>query len=92
MRTEVRHLTTMNTGDRMWQMPLAAALASGLPLLIGAYFDQLAYGLVGSIGGLVFLDLPNTPMHHRMVQVMANFGRVVGNMIKGLGPARFIAR
>ena len=71
VRTEVRHLTTLNASDRMWQMPLAAALASGLPLLIGAYFNRLAYGLVGSIGGLVFLYLPNTPMHHRMVQVMA---------------------
>lgn len=71
VRTEVRHLTTMNASDRMWQMPLAAALASGLPLLIGAYFNHLAYGLVGSLGGLVFLYLPNTPMHHRMVQVMA---------------------
>ncbi|WP_370659644.1 hypothetical protein [Massilia polaris] len=45
-------MTTMNASDRMWQMPLAAALASGLPLLIGAYFNHLAYGLVGSIGGL----------------------------------------
>ena len=75
VRTEVRNLTTMNASDRMWQMPLAAALASGVPLLIGAYFDRLAYGLVGSLGGLVFLYLPSTPMHHRMVQVMAcSFG------------------
>lgn len=69
--SEARQLAVVNASDRMWQMPLAAALASGLPLLIGAYFDQLAYGLVGSLGGLVFLYLPNTPMHHRMVQVMA---------------------
>lgn len=68
---EARHLATINASDRTWQMPLAAALASGLPLLIGAYFDHLAYGLVGSLGGLVFLYLPDTPMHHRMVQVMA---------------------
>lgn len=75
LRTEFRHLTTLNASDRSWQMPFAAALASGLPLLIGAWFDHLAYGLVGSLGGLVFLYLPNTPMHHRMVRIMAcSFG------------------
>jgi hypothetical protein len=52
-------------------MPFTAALASGLPLLVGAWFDRLGYGLVSSIGGLVFLYLPGTPMYHRMVWVMA---------------------
>ncbi|HEX9783430.1 MAG TPA: hypothetical protein VGA56_11960 [Opitutaceae bacterium] len=28
-------------------------------------------GLVWSLGGLVFLHLPTTPLHHRMVQIMA---------------------
>jgi uncharacterized membrane protein YccC len=71
MREELRHLTTINASDRLWQMPFAAALASGLPLLIGAYFNRLDYGLVSSLGGLVFLYLPATPLHHRMVSVMA---------------------
>jgi uncharacterized membrane protein YccC len=62
---------TIRASDRMWQMPFAAALATGLPLLIGAYFDHLAYGLVSSLGGLVFLYLPSTPLYHRMVSVMA---------------------
>lgn len=75
IRAEVRHLTTMNASDRLWQLPVAAALASGLPLLIAAYFDRLVFGLVGSLGGLVFLYLPGTPMHHRMVRIMAcSFG------------------
>lgn len=62
---------TLNPSSRPWQMPFTAALAIGLPLLAGAYFDHLDYGLVASLGGLVFLYLPNTPMHHRMVTVMA---------------------
>lgn len=75
LRTEVRHLTTINPTDRPWQLALAAALAAGLPLFIGAWFDHLAYGLVGSLGGLVFFYLPNTPMHHRMVLLMTcSFG------------------
>jgi hypothetical protein len=77
MRAELLHLTTINASDRLWQMPFAAALASGLPLLIGAYFDRMDYGLISSLGGLVFLYLPNTPMSHRMVSLMAcAFGMV----------------
>ncbi len=71
MRAELRHLMTIHASDRVWQMPFAAALASGLPLLVGAYFNRMDYGLVSSLGGLVFLYLPGTPLHHRMVSVMA---------------------
>jgi hypothetical protein len=68
---ELRQLMTIQASDRVWQMPFAAALASGLPLLIGAYFNHLGYGLVSSLGGLVFLYLPSTPLYHRMVMLMA---------------------
>ena len=71
VRDELRQLTTINKADRLWQMPVAAALAAGLPLLVGAYFGRLDYGLVSSLGGLSFLYLPGTPLHHRMVWVMA---------------------
>ena len=49
LHEELRLLLTVNRSDRMWQMPFAAALAMGLPLLIGAYFDHLNYGLVSSL-------------------------------------------
>ena len=71
LRAELRLLASFNASDRKWQMPFAAALASGLPLLVGAWFDHLGYGLVSCLGGLVFLYLPNTPLHHRMVWLMA---------------------
>lgn len=71
VQAELQHLTTINVSDRRWQMPFAAALASGLPLLVGAYFDHMDYGLISSLGGLVFLYLPETPMYHRMVSLMA---------------------
>lgn len=71
MHAELGHLTKIQASDRLWQMPFAAALASGLPLLIGAYSDRMAYGLVSSLGGLVFLYLPDTPLYHRMVSLMA---------------------
>ena len=51
-------------------MPVAAALASGLPLMVGVWFGHFAYGLTASVGGLIFLYMPPTPMHHRMVTLM----------------------
>jgi uncharacterized membrane protein YccC len=52
---ELRRFTTIQASDRAWQMRFAAALASGLPLLIGAYFNHMDHGLVSSLGGRVFL-------------------------------------
>lgn len=71
LREEWRQLTTVKPSDRPWQMPFAAALASGLPLLVGAYFDRMDYGLISSLGGLVFLYLPETALYHRMMSLMA---------------------
>jgi uncharacterized membrane protein YccC len=71
MQAEIEHLTCFQASDRRWHMPFAAALASGLPLLIGASLDHLDYGLVSSLGGLVFLYLPNTPLPHRMLVLMS---------------------
>lgn len=70
-RGELHALLTVQPSDRRWPMPAAAALATGLPLLVGASFDRLADGLVASLGALVFLYLPDTPLHHRMVSLMA---------------------
>jgi hypothetical protein len=70
LRNEVRRFFQLHPSPRPWQMPVAAALASGLPLLIGAAFDHLAWGLVASIGGLSFLYLPTTALHHRMPWIM----------------------
>lgn len=75
MRSEWQQLTAITPSNRRWQMPFAAALSSGLPLLVGAYFGHLQYGLISSLGGLVFLYQPNTPLSHRMTWLMAcSFG------------------
>ena len=71
IRRELRQLATINPSSRPWQMPFAAALATGLPPLVGAFFEHLEYGLISSLGGLVFLYLPATPLYHRMVTLMA---------------------
>ena len=68
---EWRHLTTLHASERPLEMPLAAALASGLPIFIGAWYGELAFGLAASLGGLVFLYLPATALAHRMAWLMA---------------------
>jgi uncharacterized membrane protein YccC len=68
---ELRGLATVQRSDRLWQMPLAGSLAIGLPLLAGAWQGDLHNAMVASIGGLVFLYVPNTPMSHRMVALMS---------------------
>lgn len=89
LREELRHLTTIHASDRVWQMPFAAVLASGLPLLVGAYFDRMQYGLVSSLGGLVFLYLPATPLYHRMVSVMACASGMTASYALGLASQFF---
>lgn len=75
VRSEISQLVSIQESDRPWQMPFAAALSSGLPIAVGAYFDHMNYGLVSSLGGIVFLYLPGTSLHHRMVTLMAcSFG------------------
>ncbi len=74
---EARHLVRINPSDRPWQMPFAAGLSAGLPLLVGALFNRMDYGVVSSLAGMVFLYLPGTALQHRMVWVMAcAFGMV----------------
>jgi hypothetical protein len=68
---ELAELTTIHRSDRPWQMPFAAALATGLPLLFAAYVDRMTEGVIASLAGLVFLYLPPTPLHRRMVTLMA---------------------
>ena len=71
IRNEWQQLTALTPSKRRWQMPFAAALATGLPLVVGAYFGHMEYGLISSLGGLVFLYQPNTPLSHRMTWLMA---------------------
>lgn len=72
IREEWQQFITLNPSNRRWPMPFAAALASGVPLLIGAYFSHLEYGLISSLGGLVFVYLPNTELSARMVTLMVS--------------------
>lgn len=71
LRTEWQHLTTVQHSERLWQMPAGAALSMALPLMVGAWFGRMDYGMISTLGGLVFLYTPDTPLYHRMVSLMA---------------------
>ena len=71
LQFEFAQLLTVRSSNRPWQMALAAALACGLPALLGVYVGQLQLGLVGTLGGLVILYLPDRRMSLRMVILMA---------------------
>ncbi len=83
---EWHQLASVNRSDRPWEMPVAAALASGLPIFIGAAYGELGLGLAGSLGGLVFLHLPATRLSHRMAWLMAcAFGMTGSHALGTLG-------
>lgn len=84
LQAQWRQLLTVNPSDRPWQKPFAAALASGLPLLIGALLDRMDFGLVSALGGLVFLYTPRTPLYHRMLTVMASAFAMIACYTLGL--------
>lgn len=72
IKDEIHHLISFNTHTRPWHMPIMAAIASSLPIFLGAYFGQLSYGLIASLGAMVFLNLPyQGSFMFRMVQVLA---------------------
>ncbi|HET8745136.1 MAG TPA: FUSC family protein, partial [Ramlibacter sp.] len=81
---EWRQLASVQRSDRPWEMPIAAALASGLPVFVGMAFGELGLGLVGSLGGLVFLHLPATRLSHRMAWLMACAFGMTGSYALGL--------
>lgn len=49
-----------------------------IPMLVGLYFGNLSYGLLGSTAGLVILYLPSTTIAHRMITMLAcSFGFMI---------------
>jgi uncharacterized membrane protein YccC len=84
LRRECKQLVTLQRSDRPLEHPLFAALASGLPVAVGVWAGHMDWGLVGTLGGMVFLYTPNTPMYHRMVLLMACAFSVTASYALGL--------
>ena len=85
LRHDWAQLTTLQHSDRPFEHPVFAALATGLPVAVGVWFGHMAWGLVSSLGGMVFLYTPSTPMYHRMVLLMACAFGMAASYALGLG-------
>jgi hypothetical protein len=85
LHAQWRQLVVFQVSARRWPLPIAAALATGLPLLAGAALGRIDAGLAGSLGGLVFLYLPETSLPHRMTRVVACAFAMTASYAAGLG-------
>lgn len=84
VRRESRELFSFSASDRPWEMPLAAAISAGVPVLVATGFGRMADGVVASLAGMAFLYLPSTPMPHRMAVLMACCFGMIGCYTAGL--------
>lgn len=71
IRREAAEYFTPNKSDRPWQLPLAIAIASGLPVMIGAWLGNIGAGTLASIGAMTIVYLPRTRLDQRMLAVMS---------------------
>ena len=81
LRGELRQLTTLQASDRRWPMPFAAALASGLPLLVGAYFARMDYGLIASLGGIGYAIVSQLLQRRTITTIAFGPWLALGSMI-----------
>ena len=61
----------LKKSKRSRHIPFLASLCVAIPLFIGLYFDNLAMGLLASLGGLVILYYqPNIAVGSRMLTLL----------------------
>jgi len=74
-KEHIKAILAFNSTQRVWQLPFFLALGVGGILSVSAYFQRIDLGLIAMIGTMVFIYIPNTPLHHRMAVVMCcSFG------------------
>jgi hypothetical protein len=83
-RKEATALLTLRPSDRPWQLPFAAAVATGAPVAFGAWLGLPSEGALGAIAGLSFLYLPSTRLNHRIPVIMASAFAMVVSYALGL--------
>lgn len=71
----LKPLVSLSDKKRPWGFLVMAALAVGIPTMVGAAVGQFSAGVLGSMGGLVILYMPWTAVPHRMVTLaVCSFG------------------
>lgn len=76
---ELNYLFQFRETERLWHIPLLAALCTGIPLLIGYYFNNLSSGVLSCLAGLVILYFPlKSNLKDRMLSLLVcSFGFMI---------------
>lgn len=86
LRHEAKELVSFRPSDRPWQLPLAVAVAAGLPLCLGAMFERMTEASLASIGAMTILYLPRFRLGLRMIAIMASaFAMIACHALGQLG-------
>src|ERR1700761_6596300 len=75
--------------DRPWQLPAAAAIACGFPMVVGAIAGLPRAGALGAMAGLSFLYLPPVRPEQGIPIVMAAAFGIVSSYAIGLVGSAF---
>lgn len=75
---QIKDLFAWNNIQRPWHFAVIAAVAVGIPALIGAALQQFTLTTLASLGAMVILYQPQTRVAHRMVTLaLCSFGFMV---------------
>ncbi len=76
---ELNYLFQFRETERLWHIPLLAALCTGIPLLIGYHFNNLSAGVLSCLSGLVILYFPlRSNLKDRMLSLLVcSFGFMI---------------
>jgi len=78
IRNIFQSLFELKETERLWHIPVLASLCSGIPLLVGLYFNHFNEGLLASTAGLVILYLPMAGVAERMITLLScSFGLMI---------------
>ncbi|MET0298532.1 MAG: FUSC family protein, partial [Flavitalea sp.] len=71
LKQEVQEFFRLGKTERLWHIPVLAAIGVGSPLLTGYFLGRLDFGILSCIGGLVILYLPSGGLEKRITTLMA---------------------
>ncbi len=79
IKEEFQYLFLIKKTERVWHIPLLASLCTGIPLLVGLYFNNLQSGILACIAGLVILYLPSklTLSSRMLTLLVCSFGFLI---------------
>ena len=82
---EINKILEINKDDSNWHLAFFTGFCMSAPLLVGAFLNNMHLAVISSMGTMLFLYTPKTPLYHRMIVLMAcGFGFIVSFIFGGL--------